>query len=706
MGVAEATAGRPRRRADVGTLAAVWAFDQRQVLDDAAALARGHVLPDGKPAMHGTYTRLRYVVVRLEVGDALTVFDDQGQLARFVPTGGAEALTWAASSDPVTFTADHPVLGRLSRTVRPSLVLARYGEDAPSQHEPGDLFLSSSDDASAVAAQTLTLSTVAKTLVWEDPMLGRLTFSPIDVQRGDPETPVFGDTFAGQSDFTQTAFPFYGFDPRHMHLYSEAGSFDQPGTSAPGTSYEDNPGQTFIAPLLFRFPAANSHDYNRSPDLARQPNLPIGRRWELVETHAEQQQSRMISSVADRMDSWSVSFGLCAEIEGILSLGGKFSHHDKVEQQQEHKSRYVVARSVDVGGVDLMHLPSLTLHDTFVAWLTQATYDVLAGRAPDWAAFVGHFGTHYLHSLTHGGLRYSETRLSLEAELNAHTAGFDVKAEASALMDGGKLSSKGSYAEEWATKLQTAVESEDVSCYQIGGRGAEAVGIFYDLRPISELLNPLLVRYSPAKAWESLAPWVWTDVRASLEDHLASLGMGRPVPAELSVDYTPRIITVAFQGITLSSWADADCALTGKITLEAVPAPDGQVVLDQSPLLPLPGLNLRGKPPYTWSLEEKDSRFHSTVAVHGGEPVHVRVRTSLGAAFTVWLMETYGELLEDGTNPPAEAVFLLDQTIEVEVPEGGQATATVGPIPGALGPHARGGYAITLHLHLQETDRM
>lgn len=687
-------------------MSGVWTFDQTQVLDDKTAIARGHVLPNGLPALHGTWTRVTYFRIRQEKDLSLTVFDDDGHIARF--SFRPEVPGWSAIADSISYsTADgntdkqvNPPLASHTCSITPSLVLATYSDvDAPSGFDAGDIYVTRSTDAAAVKVQQLSASKDGTRVTWTDGKRS-LAFFQVPAQKGLETGSSFSDTFAGSSEFSQTAFPFYGFNPLKMLFYSESSAFELPGTSASSVAYTDRPGQTFIAPLLFEFPAADSKDYVRSLDLARQPNLPIGRRWLPVQTASETRHTRVVSSVAERLDSWSTTLGLSAGVEGMFSLGGKFSYHQKIETQQQTESRYVISRSVTLHGINSIHTPSLNLHSAFTDWLLTLAADVASGSStqPDWKPFVDHFGSHYLHAMTYGSMKFGETRMSLDCELKAQTQGFDVKATAEATLEKANLKAEGDYAQEWSSRLQSKVEVEDVACYEIGGPGGDAVGIMYDLRPITELLSPLLIPYNPADDLGLYAPWVWTQVRASLQSYLDGLGLGKPLDDRLRTNYRPRTVRVAVGRPSISvasgspNWTGLTCF--ARITLSATDTPDQLKTL------------MPAKPAYPImvsanQLSQLPAELTSCViALRAQAHAKLEVKTQWGMTTTAWMSE-----LMSGDNAGANFRFEGTTSLEVAVPEGGKAESTVGPLISINGPHEHEGtLALTVPLTLTEVD--
>jgi len=116
------------------------------------------------------------------------------------------------------------------------------------------------------------------------------------------------------------------------------------------------------------------------------------------------------------------------------------------------------------------------------------------------------------------------------------------------------------------------VSTEDITIVSVGE--AFPVGTFYDLRPISELLNPVLCPYNPADDWQRCAPWVWLEVRRGLDAYLKTLGLDCPIDNRYLVDYTPQKFKVTFPTIT---FANPNSEFThfsqGNVTISAASTP-------------------------------------------------------------------------------------------------------------------------------------
>jgi hypothetical protein len=539
-------------------------------LDTRALQQSGFTDDNGDSVLHGTYTPIPYLSVIEIAGQGpsrvLLVFDDSGCFCHFTWNG---AGAWVSKPGPYDFTVGgaSPYSRKPATLTRyPTLELDSYDvNDVPSNAAVGALYVRSVGDPTTshpVAEQQIKYDPLAKTLTWSSAAhnkgleLTRVFRQPSEKGAGS-ET--FGDVFHGQYQFAGAAFPFYGFDPRHMDLYPSQ-SYELAGAtggaiSGSGTpvvhDYSTNIHQTFNGTLIFTFPQEGSLDYVRGVDMDNAPYLPIGLTGLGVDEAMDQTETVMLSSVADRMQSWSRTLGLNGGIEGLFSVDLTGSYQDKVETQQKTESRYTLSRRVTINWIGLADIPSLQLHGDVVGELQSRVKRLLGGASDlEWDKFVTRFGTHYAHAMTEGRIEVVETRFTLDDETNSYTAKKDLKIEASAVIDAGEFGAKADFGSEWSDKSGGTVTGEYVSTFSLGAD--YPVAIMFDLRPFTELLSPVFVRYDPDDQWGGYAPWVWFDLRDDFAAYLAKLGLGAPIPESLTTDLTPRSYKITFPSISLS----------------------------------------------------------------------------------------------------------------------------------------------------------
>ena len=170
-----------------------------------------------------------------------------------------------------------------------------------------------------------------------------------------------------------------------------------------------------------------------------------------------------------------------------------------------------------------------------------------SGDDPDWAAFVGDYGTHYVHALTYGWHTLAETKYSLEAETTAWQNSVDISLNAQGTVDAFTLGGKVDTGFEWGGKLGSKVSSNDVLEVSVGS-DKQPAAILFDLRPLWELFSPVFFEPNLSKftdATHAAAPFVWRDLRASYRAYLQkTVGLNQPLDDSFYRDDTPYIVEV------------------------------------------------------------------------------------------------------------------------------------------------------------------
>ncbi|WP_112875343.1 hypothetical protein [Paracoccus endophyticus] len=585
---------------------------QSQVLDARAAAAAGHRSVDGKLPPHGTYTVVKYYRLRIHPvkgktpGNVLVIFDEAGNFARFAWNEAMQA--WSSDQSAVEFSVaagSYPFNSTMKKIVAnsvrraPSLSLAKYGSsDLPSGADSGSYFI---EVASRPGLdQVIDVNPIQGTFTWrhanETDGLLFLTAPTQPPAPNVPDTSQFGYIF--RDGMAQVALPYYGFNPRKVLVYpgGDQGILGSPGTT--GVAYKDNPQQTFHGQLIFKFPRYDSGDWTRGQDPERSPNLPLGLTLVTIDAEMGNTHNAMISSLEDTMHSWSVSLGLSGGVEKMLTAGADGTYSSRVEQQKKTESRYNVSRNLDIRWVASIYTPSMTLHQQLVDAIKSLTASMLsesprfdpAGGGKDplpWDSFTMQFGSHYCHTMTQGSNSFSETRLSLSSETKAFETGVDLSSNVSAgIGEAGKADLTVEVKNNWSSKKMDEISTEDITSFAVGT--SSPVAIFFDLRPLTELLGPVYFEFNPDDEWGRFAPFVWYDLRSRLAAHLETLGLNQPLGPEWTVDYTPRRVQVTAPKITLTLTKGGIESLNvspGSITLGAADDPAESLYGDPAFLL-------------------------------------------------------------------------------------------------------------------------
>jgi hypothetical protein len=547
---------------------------------------------DQKPQPHGTYTKARNYrfVLSSEKGvdnKLLYVFDDNGEFGYFAWN---DSDAWTPRDKPIT--VSWPTTGAENElgvkqgttlTLHPRLVLLPLSKKTPYYYPVP------SDDEVLRASQSIRYDKMDRRFVWkQEHAEGKepLKFVHVHDSEHGQKAPSREDRFDyifGSSHLGNFAFPFYGYKAVPLDVFAGFPSSDRPadpdphrpGLAPPGTrprSYTKNAGQIFGGTLIFSFPEPGSKDYGRWQDRQEQPRLPLGIRADQIKVKREDEHSIMISTVAERVDSWSLTVGLSAGVKKAWSLGGEGAYKETLQKQTENESRYVVARKVKKDFAYIIVEEAMELHAQYLRIIYGTLGRVLAGKDPEWQSFVDEFGTHYAHAITMGSLQVSETQLSLQAESTASEKKLDLKRTASGMLGGVGGKADIDFSKEWKEKHGVKVETGDVKSLSLGDAN-DSVPIFYDLRPTSELMSPLFFPYDPLTEWKRVAPFVWSNLRKSYEDFLKNKGLlDQPMASELNVDFRPRILSVSITEISVEGGPrdKENCEFGGKFTLTPI----------------------------------------------------------------------------------------------------------------------------------------
>jgi hypothetical protein len=578
----------------------IWKYDWSDQVPDARApqFAAG----SNMQGPHGTYTRIQFFVFRVSDGpnDAtnqmLDVLMEDGTLGRFI---WDDTDSWVASTDPVTFAVpagNAYVPSGDKEVIVPSLVLGTFtAADVPSDAEVGTCYVHALTDPAAgkaqIAGQRITFEPdkgspaelQLGTLRWLSSSGQTLYFKLYEVPTPVRATTRFDDVFQGDSKIAQVSFPFCGFNPVKMRQYDSGAS--SLSATDPGTPRGHQPGgQSFPGGLIFQFPSSDSHDAVRSTALDGEPFLPLGLDAKAIDSDDETTHTTIISSVDDRMSSWSMTLGFSAGIEKVFSVEAEGGHEEKLEDQVKNECRYVVTREVGTSWALLTDLAAMQLHEQFKAKVGNIIGKVLdVGANPKspslaatlkaaWDDFTQVYGTHYAHVLTQGSLTYSETRFTLQSEVRSYLSKTDVKASASATIEGLQITVKTSHSDESSDKNELAVSNEDATKVSIGSKSP--LTTFFDLRPMAELFSPLFFRldYAEKTGWGAVAPLVWRRIRKSFVDYMEkrydSIQGATYLGAHMQ-NYTPRKVRMTVSSLTFDPTTIKDTyralALFGKI---------------------------------------------------------------------------------------------------------------------------------------------
>jgi hypothetical protein len=169
-----------------------------------------------------------------------------------------------------------------------------------------------------------------------------------------------------------------------------------------------------------------------------------------------------------------------------------------------------------------------------------------------------------------GFLKIERTWFALDLEGSVHGEKTTLKAAADGVFDELKAGVETSATYAWKSKYTTSLETE-FSQWDKLGDDTSSVILALDLRPISDLLNPILVRPVPlaklpvvrdagdygdnvADQWYELAPVVWYQLRSSFADWLrTNLGVNGPITLTTDKDLSPSMRQISFSPMVMSA---------------------------------------------------------------------------------------------------------------------------------------------------------
>jgi hypothetical protein len=133
-------------------------------------------------------------------------------------------------------------------------------------------------------------------------------------------------------------------------------------------------------------------------------------------------------------------------------------------------------------------------------------------------------------------------RYSLAAEAKGHEWGHGTKTEIDAAFESAKLKANAEFRNDLRTKFGWEFSEQDAEGWTVGYQDPAA--IFFDLRPITELMNPIYVPFNPFDTWQKYSPFVWRGLRESLSSYLEQNGLNKPLEKKAGDDWRPRRVRV------------------------------------------------------------------------------------------------------------------------------------------------------------------
>ena len=309
--------------------------------------------------------------------------------------------------------------------------------------------------------------------------------------------------------------------------------------------------------LVFAYPDDESTDYQTTDN-----NLivPHGVYFKSDLGAVEDAHTIMVAGALEYKHAWSVSLGFNIGF-GLDGIGGAFSANGSYGERSSNRTeRQVVTsitRTAEVDYALIADRARIELSPAFEAAVLGLRDRHLVDLLSD--EQVGHlirlFGTHYPYAVSYGGMAFLETDYSEEVVDHMHGRSMSFEEQAS-LSLGEESKSNGCGCEgggggaesasfgisgsveddaEVATQVRASIDSHIFGTY--GGsvsRGegwslspGQEVPLFFDLRPLSELLSPIF--FDDPIVWDVLAPKLHQQIRLHLQraigaDHDAKPG--------------------------------------------------------------------------------------------------------------------------------------------------------------------------------------
>ena len=257
----------------------------------------------------------------------------------------------------------------------------------------------------------------------------------------------------------------------------------------------------------------------------------------------------MLSSTHELVNSWTLTLGLSAGIEKILSASVKGSYHEKITYQQEPETRYSLSRRVKTEYVLFTDIPNLRLDSQFADVVLANLKRLNTGDPLEWEDFVQNYGTHYVHAITCGQTDFVEMRFSLDAECTAREKGWKLEEKAQASLEGIKFGEEAGVGHDWSTKDGFKVSSEDMTHITVGEQGKPAAIFSGPAAPLGNIqpgvFPPNLTAGAVPK--KAVAPWIWHELRSSFRQYLEeTAGVNKQLDPSNETDYAPRFVRVTF----------------------------------------------------------------------------------------------------------------------------------------------------------------
>jgi hypothetical protein len=247
----------------------------------------------------------------------------------------------------------------------------------------------------------------SKQLVWTRPDLNMHVCFTQHVDATPPGQDTWSNLFV--NSIPQWYFALTGWNPAKLKNPVYGDAIDDSGTQQ---VVKQGAQSTHNVPI-FAVPASESKDY--VVDFVAQHQkvyLPRGTRLDYHPTEVSSSRAQEISSQVELINSWSMTLGISAGIEKVLSVGATGTYGEKTKQQFERENSRTVTRRVKIDYRYFTDMMDLKLAPQFKNSILDRLHRLNVGNDPDWKDFVDNYGTHYVHAITFGQSDFAETLYS------------------------------------------------------------------------------------------------------------------------------------------------------------------------------------------------------------------------------------------------------------------------------------------------------
>jgi hypothetical protein len=323
---------------------------------------------------------------------------------------------------------------------------------------------------------------------WKD---GRRLNSVLPYEQVDESQPTFGHAFSEPAESAFDSAPFYGWDltaldPRHLQRTDS------------------------VSQKIFDYPTDASRAYHKS-ERGNQKLMPNGVMFVTDKESNGKSLTTAASSESQIQTSWTASVGAKAGF-GPFSFKASAAFRGSVSDSLSKGVSSTVSTFTIQDHILFVDLPRVAFDAEFLDDLNE----LILGSDVQYRNFVINYGTHYAFATIYGARSYIQTSFSKVATIHAITGGVSIESEVGGAFAGVTVGASVSGSVDHSSQLsvETSKQMEDIQTEggeaSTGGHlsvGNSPIPILLDLRPITELLNPVF--FSDAR--------IYTDVRYKLE---------------------------------------------------------------------------------------------------------------------------------------------------------------------------------------------